>query len=133
GTWNFHENGGRLFAGSVATQFSAELSKATPPRLVMNFSSPVNSTISTEPGKLHMVFVREPLVPPGSQTLNFGDKTISSAIYQENNGAAEVTVTGSASLMASFSNDRRTITITPAPSTAQNQTQMPTPPIAPAN
>ena len=133
GPVTFHENGRRLFIGSVATQFSAELSKTTPPRLVMNFSSPVNPTISTEPGKLHMVFVREPLVPLGSQTLNFGDKTISSAIYQENNGAAEVMVTGSASLMASFSNDRRTITITAAPPTAQNQTQMPTPPIAPAN
>ena len=133
GPVTFHENGRRLFIGSVATQFSAELSKATPPRLVMNFSSPVNPTISTEPGKLHMVFVREPLVSPGLQTLNFGDKTISSAIYQESNGAAEVMVTGSASLMASFSNDRRTITITAAPPTAQNQTQMPTPPIAPAN
>jgi len=134
GPVTFHESGRRLFIGSVATQFSAELSKTTPPRLVMNFSSPVNPTISTEPGKLHMVFVREPLVPPGSQTLNFGDKTISSAAYQENNGAAEVMVTGSASLMASFSNDRRTITITAAPPTAaQNQTQMPPPPVAPAN
>ena len=134
GPVTFHENGRRLFIGSVATQFSAELSKTTPPRLVMNFSSPVNPTISTEPGKLHMVFVREPLLPPGSQTLNFGDKTISSAIYLENNGAAEVMVTGSASLMASFSNDRRTITITAAPPTAaQNQTQMPPPPVAPAN
>lgn len=133
GPVTFHENGRRLFIGSVATQFSAELSKTTPPRLVMNFSSPVNPTISTEPGKLHMVFVREPLIPPGLQTLNFDDKTISSAIYQESNGAAEVMVTGSASLMASFSNDRRTITITAAPPTAQNQTQMPTPPVAPAN
>lgn len=121
GPVTFHETARRLFIGSVATQFTAELSKTAPPKLVLNFSSPVNPTISTEPGKLHMVFSREPLVPPGTQTLNFGDKTIPSATYQENNGAAEIAVGGALPLMASFSNNGRTITITAAGTVAAQQ------------
>jgi len=111
----FNEAAHRLFIGNVATHFTAQLSHTNPPRLVMNFSSAVNPTISTEPGKLRMVFNRDPVVAPGSPTLTFGDKTIPSATYAENNGTAEIVVNGSASLMASFSNDGRTITIAPAP------------------
>jgi N-acetylmuramoyl-L-alanine amidase len=114
GPVTFRETARRLFIGSVATQFTAEISKSTPARLVLNFSSSVNPTISTEPGKLHMVFTREPLVPPGAQTLTFGDKTIPGATFQENNGTAEIAVTGTQPLMASFSNNGRTITITGA-------------------
>ena len=54
----------RLFVGNVATHFTAQLSKTTPPRLVMNFTAPVNPTIATEPGRLRMSFTREPLVAP---------------------------------------------------------------------
>jgi N-acetylmuramoyl-L-alanine amidase len=111
----FHESARRVFVGNVATQFSATISKTIPPRLVLNFSSPVNPTISTEPGRLHMAFTREPLAAVGSQTFTFGDKTIPSATYQESNGGAEIAVTGTQPLMATFSNDGRTITIAPAP------------------
>jgi N-acetylmuramoyl-L-alanine amidase len=109
----------RLFVGNVATHFTAQLSHTTPPRLVMNFTSPVNPTIATEPGRLRMSFRREPLVAPGTPTLTFDDKAIPSATYIENNGVAEITVNGAAPLMASFSNDRRTITIAPAPTPQQ--------------
>jgi N-acetylmuramoyl-L-alanine amidase len=105
----------RLFVGNVATHFTAQLSKTTPPRLVMNFTAPVNPTIATEPGRLRMSFTREPLVGPGTPTLTFDDKSIPSATYVENNGVAEVTVNGGAPLMASFSNDGRTITVAPVP------------------
>lgn len=84
----------------------------------MNFTSPVNPMIATEPGKLRMVFTREPLVPPGSQTLTFNSPAIPSATFQENNGAAEIAVNGPVPLFASFSNEGRTITITPAPQAA---------------
>jgi N-acetylmuramoyl-L-alanine amidase len=84
-------------------------------------------------------------VPPGSQTLTFDDKTIPSATYQEGNGAAELIVNGTAPLTASFSNEGKTITISPVaqvpsvsslppqtPLGAQNVPQVPpTPPIAP--
>jgi N-acetylmuramoyl-L-alanine amidase len=105
----------RLFVGNVATHFTAQLSHTTPPRLVMNFTASVNPTIATEPGRLRMSFMREPLVAPGTPTLTFDDKSIPSATYVENNGVAEVTVNGAVPLMASFSNDGRTITIAPVP------------------
>jgi N-acetylmuramoyl-L-alanine amidase len=113
----------RLFIGNVATHFTAQLSRTVPPRLVMNFTSPVNPTIATEPGKLRMAFNREPLVAPGTPTLTFDDKAIPSATYLENNGIAEITVNGAVPLMASFSNDRRTITIAPAPQQAAGPSQ----------
>ena len=112
---NFRETSRRLFIGDVAVHFTAQVNKTSPPTLVMNFSSPVNPMIATEPGKLRMVFTHEPLVPPGSQSLTFDSTVIPSATFQENNGAAEIAVAGPVPLFASFSNDGRTITITPAP------------------
>ncbi len=122
---NFHENARRLFIGNVAVHFTAQVNKTNPPTLVMYFSSPVNPMIATEPGKLRMVFTHEPLVPPGSQTLTFDSPTIPSATFQENNGAAEVAVTGPVPLFASFSNDGRTITIAPAPQAPTHVAQVP--------
>jgi N-acetylmuramoyl-L-alanine amidase len=110
----FHENSRRLFVGDVAVHFTAQVNKSATPALVMNFTSPVNPSISTEPGRLKMVFSHEPLVPPGSQTLTFDSKAIPSATYSENNGTAEVDVVGSVPLFASFSNDGKTITISSA-------------------
>ena len=132
---NFHESSRRLFIGDVAVHFTAQVNKTNPPTLVMYFSSPVNPMIATEPGKLRMVFTHEPLVPPGSQTLTFDSPAIPSATFQENNGAAEIAVTGPAPLFASFSNDGRTITIGPAPQTATRPAQAPSlpPAIPPAN
>ena len=122
----FHESSRRLFIGNVGVHFTAQVNKTNPPTLVMNFSSPVNPMIATEPGKLRMVFTHEPLVPPGSQTLTFDSPAIPSATFQENNGAVEIAVNGPAPLFASFSNDGRTITIAPAPqAVAPNQTPAP--------
>ena len=115
-----------------AVHFTAQVNKTNPPTLVMNFTSPVNPTIATEPGKLRMVFTREPLVPPGSQTLTFDSPSIPSATFQENNGAAEIAVNGPVPLFASFSNDGRTITITPAPQSAPSaQAPVAPPAVAP--
>src|SRR6266699_2990210 len=111
----FRESSRRLFIGNVSVHFVAQVNRANPPSLVMEFSSPVNPMIATEPGKLRMIFTHEPLVPPGSQTLTFDSKIIPSANYAESNGAAEIAVNSSVPLLASFSNDGRTITIAPAP------------------
>jgi N-acetylmuramoyl-L-alanine amidase len=115
---SFHEAARRLFLGSAAVRYTAELVKGTPSRLVLRFTSPVNPNIATEPDKLHMIFTHEPLVPPGSQNLTFDDKTITAATYQEANGNAEITVLSAIPLLASFSNENRTITLAPAPSAA---------------
>jgi N-acetylmuramoyl-L-alanine amidase len=118
-----------LFVGDVAVHFTAQINNTAAPALVMNFSSPVNPSISTEPGRLKMTFTHEPLVPPGSQTLTFDSKTIPSATYSEDNGAAQVEVSGNAPLFASFSNDGKTITISASaptsPVAAQSQTAAP--------
>jgi N-acetylmuramoyl-L-alanine amidase len=112
---NFHEASRRLFIGNTAVHFTAQVNKTNPPTLVVNFTSAVNPMIATEPGKLRMVFTREPVVPPGSQTLTFDSPAIPSATFQESNGTAEIAVNGPVPLFATFSNDGRTITITPAP------------------
>jgi N-acetylmuramoyl-L-alanine amidase len=124
GPVTLREDSGRLFIGSVATHFTASLSGEN--RLVFNFTAPVNPMIATEPGTLRMTFSREPVVSPASPTLTFGSKNIPSASYAESNGTAVLTVTSTIPIIASFSNDGRTITITPASAAAaaaQNQTQ----------
>src|ERR1035437_6716982 len=137
GPVTLHEESGRLFIGSVATHFTASLSADNPPRLVFHFSAPVNPMIATEPGALRMTFSREPLVAPASPTLTFGSKAISSANYSEGNGAAVVTVNATIPVMANFSSDGRTVTITPTSSSVAAAAQSATPstpgtPAAPA-
>jgi N-acetylmuramoyl-L-alanine amidase len=123
GPVTLHEDSGRLFIGSVATHFTASLSADNPPRLVFHFTSPVNPTVATEPGALRMTFSREPLVAPASPTLTFGSKAIPSAIYSESNGSAVVTVNAAIPVMATFSADGRTVTISStAAIIAQNAT-----------
>ena len=136
GPVTFHQDARRLFVGDVAVRFTAQIVKSAPPSLVLNFSSPVNPSIATEPGKLRMVFTHEPLVPPGTQNLTFDNKIISSASYQENNGAVELSVHGSTPLFAKFSNDGRTITVSAAETGSAAQTAEATPaanaPVTPA-
>ena len=108
---NFRESARRLFIGIAGIQPSFRLDAGNPPRLLLNFSAPVNPTISTEPGQLRMVFKRDPVVSPGSQSISFDNKVITHASYSENNGDAELDVAANEPLMASFSNDRKTIVI----------------------
>ncbi len=116
GPATLHEESGRLFIGSVATHFTASAIPDDPSHLVFHFTSPVNPSVATEPGQLRLTFNREPLTAPASPTLTFGSKIIPSATYSESNGAARITVSGTVPLIASFSNDGRTITLAPAQS-----------------
>ncbi len=115
---NFHESARRLFIGDVGIQPSFRLDAGNPPRLALSFSSPVNPTISTEPGKLRMVFKRDPVVSPGSQSISFDNPIITHATYSENNGDAELDVAANQPLMATFGNDRRTIVVAAVPPSA---------------
>ena len=126
GPVSFHETSRRLFVGDVAVHFTAQV-KGSPAALVMDFSSPVNPSIATEPGKLRMVFTHEPLVPPGAQTLTFNNSATPSVRYDEANGAAEITVSGTVPLFAKFTNDGRTITVTAAPEAAKQSSAPPVP------
>jgi N-acetylmuramoyl-L-alanine amidase len=114
GPATLHEESGRLFIGSVGTHFTASVIADDPSHLVFHFTSPVNPSVATEPGRLNLTFNREPLTAPASPTLTFGSKIIPSATYSESNGAARITVSSTIPLIASFSNDGRTITLAPA-------------------
>ena len=115
---NFHESARRLFVGDVGVQTSFHLEATEPPRLLVNFSAPVNPAISTEAGKLRMVFTRDPVVPLGNQPVSFASKAITEASYSENNGDAEFDIAGNQPLTASLSQDRRTIVVSLVPTAA---------------
>src|SRR5271170_367374 len=111
GPATLHQESGRLFIGSIATHFTASVSPDD--HLVFRFTAPVNPSVAAEPGKLHMTFSREPVTAPASPTLTFASKTIPAATYSESNGVAEITVSTTVPLLASFSADGRTITLGP--------------------
>ena len=127
GPVTFNPASQRIFIGNVAVHFTAQiLTSQNGPALVMNFSAPVNPTIATDASKLHMSFAHDPIVSSGTQTLTFNNQAISSAIYEEGNGAAEITILGASPLFANFSSDHRTITIAAAPALpAQVPAQVP--------
>ena len=108
---NFRESALRLFIGEVAIQPTIQLDPSNPPRLILSFPAPVNPTISTEPGRLRMLFKRDPVVP-GNQPLAFDSKVFTQESYVESNGSVEFDIAANAPLMASFSNGGRTITVT---------------------
>jgi N-acetylmuramoyl-L-alanine amidase len=128
GPVTFHESAERLFIGSVATHFTASVAPDDSSSLIFHFSSPVNPSVASEPGKLRLTFNHEPVTSPASPTLTFGSKTIPSATYSEGNGIAEIAVNTAIPLMANFSSDGRTITLAPAKSQAQTVV---TPPLSP--
>ena len=103
----------RLFIGGVITELKTEFQSAGP-KLVLRFSAPVNPSISTEPGRLRMVFTREPVIAAAG-TQAFDDKTIRAASFSEHDGIAELTINSGAPLLATFGEQNRTITIAPVP------------------
>jgi N-acetylmuramoyl-L-alanine amidase len=132
GPVTLHEDSGRLFIGSIATHFTASVADDNPTRLVFHFTAPVNPSVATEPGKVHLAFTHEPLTAPASPTLTFNSKAIPSATYSESNGAAEITVTSTIPLMASFSNDGRTVMLGPASGAPQTMATGASAPASPA-
>jgi N-acetylmuramoyl-L-alanine amidase len=115
GPVNFHEVARRLFIGDAGVHFTAQIKNNPANALEVNFTARVNPSISTEPGKLMLVFTHDPVMPPGTPVLTFSSQSITSASYSENNGSAEITIAGAVPLFASFSNNGKTITVQPAP------------------
>jgi N-acetylmuramoyl-L-alanine amidase len=115
GSSYLRENSRRLFVGEVATTFTADVQKGSPSRLVLHFSSPVNPSVATEPGRVKLTFSREPLVSSERSQQTFDDPLIRSSVYSENNGVSEIAVTTGVPVNTSFSDGNRTITLTPVP------------------
>jgi N-acetylmuramoyl-L-alanine amidase len=130
GPATLHEESARLFIGNIATHFTASVPSDDPARLVFHFTAPVNPFVSTEPGRVRLAFRRDPLTGPASPMLTFASKTIPSADYSENNGVAEIAVTTTIPLLATFSPDGRTITL--APPKNQTASSIPAAPGSPA-
>jgi N-acetylmuramoyl-L-alanine amidase len=131
GPVTFNPKARRLFVGGVAIHFTAQVSDAGPPKLIMNFSSPVNPVIATEPGKLRMTFSHDPVVAPSSPRLTFDSTVITSASFLESNGEAEVVITSTVPVLASFSNNGRTITVGSQPGAASASAAATPAPISP--
>jgi len=112
----YHEAARRLFLGGVATRFTTDLREGG---LSVNFTDPVNPLISTEPGKLKMTFTRDPVVS-NSYILRLESPVVSSVMFSENNGRAELMVQGRVSLLAQFAPGGKTIDIVPAPGEVQS-------------
>ena len=132
GPVTLREESGRLFIGSVAIHFTASLAAGTSTKLVFNFTAPVNPRVTTDPGSLRLAFTRDPVVAPASPLLTFGSKAIPSATYSEGNGMSVLAVRSTVPVMATFSNDGRTITIAPVSAPAVAQKGPATAPAAPA-
>lgn len=125
---DYHEGARRVFIGDTGTHFTAELRRSGErSSLVVKFSAPVNPTINTEPGALHMIFTRDPVVAT-AEHIGFDDKLIAGATYSEGDGISRLTVNGTAPLMAQFADGARTIIVTAAPT----MTAAAPPPAAPA-
>lgn len=113
---DFHESARRLFIDRTASSFQAVPNKPDP-GVTLQFSAPVNPTITSDHNRLRLVFTREPIVAATGVT-NTNDKAVSSLEYSEGNGSAQIVVNGEMPLFASFAQGGRTIRIEPAPSDA---------------
>ena len=127
-----HSAARRLFIGNVQARYTLELHKDNPSRLLLGFSSPVNPSIATEPGRVRLTFRREPIISSGPENVPYSDPLISGVTFSEHDGLAELDVTGTAALMANFADGGRTIIITGAPAPPPVAQEAPPPP-APAN
>ncbi|MGH9554860.1 MAG: N-acetylmuramoyl-L-alanine amidase, partial [Terriglobales bacterium] len=116
-----HEPARRIFVGGAAVRFTAEVSRADAPALVLNFTSAVNPSISTERNTVRMVFQREALVS-SAPNFRFEGGPVSSATFSESDGVAELTMQGETPLLATSRDDGRTLIVTAAPSAPQTAT-----------
>jgi len=130
----FHPAGRRLFVGAGPERFTLELRQGNPSRLLIGFTSAVNPTIATEPGRVRLTFRREPVVAAGADNVTYNDPLITGTSFSEHDGIAELDITGTAPLMANFADNGKTIIVTGAPAPpppVAEQPPAPTPQAAP--
>jgi N-acetylmuramoyl-L-alanine amidase len=128
--FDLHETSRRMFLGNYGSNFKTDVKKTDPPSVVFEFNAPVNPSISTEPGKLRMVFSHD-AVNSGIEQFKFDTAAIPGATYSEHNGEAEIVISGTRPLMAEFGDGGKTITVKAAPE--QNAAAPATPTPAPTD
>ena len=120
----YHQASHRLFLGDAGTHFALELRKGEGTHLVLSFSVPVSPQISTEAGKLKMVFANDP-VAMASQNWQFDDSVITSAHYTDG-PEPELVISGNQPLLATFADSGKSISVMPAPAvSADSQSAAP--------
>ena len=112
---SLHQTSQRLFIGDVITRYSLDLRKGTPSRLLIGFSSPVNPSVATEPGFVHLIFKRSAVVSSGNDSVTFDDPLITGAFFSEHDGVAQLDITAKGPLMVNFADGRKTIIVTGVP------------------
>lgn len=125
---DFHSSSRRIFIGHVGTHFNVENKKGE--GMVITFSEPVNPTLSTEPGKLRMTFIHEPIVSDTGTFQFMDDKVTPVARFSESNGSAELTIQANVPVLATYADGGKTIRIVPAPQQVAQAPATP-PPAAP--
>lgn len=117
-TIDFHQPARRLFVGNTFTRFTADFKNGEQPSLVLSFSQPVTVNenhiekrgILTHNDTTTLIFAKDPLVSD-LRTQQYGDGTIQSLSFSEENGAALLTVSGNKQLQVVRSDDGKTITL----------------------
>ena len=129
-TVDFHQPARRIFVGNTLTRFHAELKNQDQTALVLNFTQPVKPETNREQDRTILIFRKEPLISAVKQQ-QFGDGAIQSLNYSEENGAAQLTITGNTALQVTRSEDGKTITLQPERQ-AEASTPEPSPQSTPA-
>ncbi len=111
----YHPAGRRCSLARPRSASPLELDKGNPSRLLVGFSSAVNPTIATEPGRVRLTFRREPVAAAGPDSVTFNDPLITGVTFSEHDGLAELDIMGTAPLMANFADGGKTIIVTAAP------------------
>jgi N-acetylmuramoyl-L-alanine amidase len=125
----FHEDSRRLFFGGSAELISSELRKGNPSTLALHFPAPVSPSISSEGNSVKFSFTRDPVIS-FSESENLNDKLFTSSNFAESNGSATLTINGNAPLLAKFTDNGKTILITPAPAPPTTAATLPPTPAA---
>src|SRR5262245_28378103 len=115
----------RLFLGDSGVRFGIELNKGDNTKLILTFGTAVSPQVSSEPGKLRMVFSKEALLMT-TQRWQFDDDVITSAEYHDG-AEPQLIVSSSEPLLATFSDSSKTIVITAATSVGAESASETTP------
>jgi N-acetylmuramoyl-L-alanine amidase len=109
-TVDFHQPARRIFVGNTLTRFHAEFKNQDQPALVLNFTQSVRPDTNREQDRTTLIFHKEPLTSTVNQQ-QFGDGAFQSLNYSEENGAAQLTITGNTALQVTRSEDGKTLTL----------------------
>src|SRR5262249_41302602 len=110
---SYRAEGRRLFLGDSGIRFALELRKGAGTQLILSFSTPVSPHISTEAGKLKMVFGSDALLME-TQRWQFDDDLITSAEYHDA-AEPELSLSSAPPLLGTFANNGKTHVVIPDP------------------